>query len=92
MTEPQQVNRTYQSCQPCRGNRVVQENWRNSIPVHDKNLSVKHEELLGEEPCIMETPFTYSNCIDDLVDPKSSAFWPYGMTAYEYLKYQHNVK
>ena len=104
---PPRLNETYQACKSCLGNRRVQEIWRNSIPVYDKKMSVtipkhlcdeaiEHEKKLhgGEpnEPCIMETPFTSSYSIDYLVDPKSSMFWPYGMTAYEYLKYKHKMR
>jgi hypothetical protein len=93
----------YVSCQTCRENMDKQEAWRQSIPVHDTESSYKEpkylcseaiqreKELLGGKPPVSEdwvTPFMISYCTDSLVDPRSSNYWPYGMSGKDYVTLQ----
>jgi len=93
----------YVSCQSCRKNLEKQETWRLSVPVRDTESSFneptylcpeaiqREKDLGGGKAPVSEdwvTPFMVSYYTDSLIDPRSSNYWPYGMSGKDYVAMQ----
>lgn len=102
--ESYNIYQKYIACQSCRDDDYMQEKWRNSIPVYDAGTSFHEEKYLSDEAIVREkellggvspippeniTPFMFTFMIENLVDPTSKYYWPYGMDVYDYLVSQN---
>ena len=102
--ESYNIYQKYIACQSCRDDDYMQEKWRNSIPVYDAETSFHEEKYLSDEAIVREkelqggvspippesiTPFMFTFMIENLVDPTSKYYWPYGMDVYDYLVSQN---
>jgi len=55
----------------------------------------REKELMGGEPpkpCKDNTPFLETCPIRDLIDPKSRDYWPFGMSAQQYLEHKELMR
>jgi hypothetical protein len=60
------------------------------IYLSDEAIEIEKKIMGGEprKPLEDDTPFMYSYIIEELINPKSYHYWPYGMSAHEYLEYR----
>ena len=61
-----------------------------NLYLSDEAIEIEKEIMGGEprKPLEEDTPFMYSYMIEELINPKSNHYWPYGMSAHEYLEYR----
>ena len=55
----------------------------------DEAIAIEKHRMGGipPTPCDDDTPFFMTMMVEDLIDPESIHYWPYGMNAQQYLEY-----
>lgn len=72
----------------------VSSSYVEELYLSDEAIEREKEFMGGEppKPCEDITPFLESCLIKDLIDPKSRDYWPFGMSAQQYLEHKELMK